>query len=55
MERLGGRGERGKHHKRLIIIENKLRVGGGMWVGGELCGVWALRRALVMMGTGCCM
>ena len=41
------------NHKRLLNTEKKLKVDGG-WKGGE-SGLWALRRALVGMSTGCCM
>ena len=33
----GGKRE-GANHKRLVIIENKLRVDGGWWVGDGLFG-----------------
>ena len=37
-EHMGG-GKKGEtSHKRLLRIENKLRVGGGMWVGDGLHG-----------------
>ena len=52
-----GRGEREKrevNHKRLLMIENKLRVGGGRWMGDGLDGCWVLRRAFEM-STGYCM
>ena len=32
------RGERETNHKRLLTIENKLRVDGGKWVGDGLNG-----------------
>ena len=41
------------NHKRLLNTEKKLRVDGG-WEGGE-SELWALRRALAGMSTGCCM
>ena len=55
-----GKGERKKerereaNHKRLFIIENKLRDAEEMLVGHGLDGGWALRRALVI-STGCYM
>ena len=33
-----GKGERQTNHKRLLMIENKLRVDGGRWVGDGLDG-----------------
>ena len=36
------------NHERLLMIENKLRVGEGRWMRD------ILRRALVGMTTGCC-
>ena len=33
-----GRGDRETNHKRLLTIENKLRVDGGRWVGDGLDG-----------------
>ena len=44
--------EREANHKRLLRIENKLRVNEGRWGTGGLDGWWALRRKLVM-STGC--
>ena len=46
-----GKKKRGRepNHKRLLKIENKLKVDGG-WEGGW----WALKRAPVGMSTGCC-
>ena len=45
-----GRGKKEKeaNHKKLLAIENKLRVDGGRWVGDGLDGWCILRRALVM-------
>ena len=57
-EHLGGRKtreERETNHKILLMIENKLWVDRGSWVGDGLAGGWALRRALVVMSTECCM
>ena len=52
-EHMGGRGKKEKrretNHERLFMIENKLRVDGGQWVGGM-----GISRALVM-STGCCL
>ena len=45
----GWKGERKENHKRLIMIENKLRVDGGRWVGDGLDGGWALRKAPVFV------
>ena len=42
------------NHKRLLMLENKLRADGGRWVGDGLDGGWALRKALVM-SIRCCM
>ena len=50
-----GGGKGGTSCKRLSKIENKLRVGGGRWVGDGLDGGWAVRRALVVLSTRCCM
>ena len=38
MEKGGKRGERETNHERLLMIENKVRVDGGRWVGGGLDG-----------------
>ena len=47
-----GRGKRKKeketNHKRLLTMENKLRVNGGSWGSRWLDGRWVLKRALVM-------
>ena len=51
----GKKREREANHKRLLTVENKLRVNGGRWVGDGLNGSWALKRAIVGMNTGCCM
>ena len=52
--RRGGE-ERETKHKRLLMIQNKLRVDGGREVGDGLDGWWISRRALVVMSTGYCM
>ena len=36
------------NHKRLLMIENKLRVDGGRWMGDGLDECWVLRRAFEM-------
>ena len=46
----GRREERETNHKRLLKIENKLRVE----ERGGLDRRWVLRRALVVMSSGCC-
>ena len=44
------------NNKRLLNTENKLRVAGGCYVaGGGTKWVWALRKALTGMRTGCYM
>ena len=45
--------EREANHKRLLMIENKLGIARGRWVGDGLDGGWVLRRALVMLSTVC--
>ena len=45
--------EREANHETLLTTENKLRVNGGRWLGDGLNGLLVLRRALVMMSTGC--
>ena len=51
---VGKRKNGGTNHKRLLMVENKLRIDGRRWEGDGLDGWWVLRRALVM-STGCCM
>ena len=51
----GEREERETNQKRLLMIENKLWVNGGRWVGDGLDGSWELRRALIMTSIGYCM
>lgn len=46
--------ERETNHKKLLMIKNKMRVGGGRWVGDGMVGGWILRKALVKMSTWCC-
>ena len=45
--------EKETNHRRLFMTENKLRFGGGRWVGDGPDGWWVLRRALVMLSIGC--
>ena len=51
----GEKSERGTNHERLWTPGNKLRVSEGRGEGDGVAGRWVLRRARVVMSTGCYM